>query len=54
MSEKDRERLHFMNPEEFFTFLEAPLEPAHEEATVGGTVQGESQVPAGDGRVGNE
>ena len=35
LSEKDRARLHFMSPEEFFTFLDAP-EPAAEETTIGG------------------
>ncbi|HXO39852.1 MAG TPA: type IV secretion system DNA-binding domain-containing protein [Thermoanaerobaculia bacterium] len=33
--EKDRTRLHFMSPEEFFTFLDAP-EPEAKETTVGG------------------
>jgi hypothetical protein len=33
--EKDRARLHFMSPEEFFTFLDAP-EPEAKETTVGG------------------
>jgi hypothetical protein len=33
--EKDRARLHFMSPEEFFTFLDAP-EPEGKETTVGG------------------
>ena len=33
--EKDRARLHFMSPEEFFTFLDAP-EPIAKETTVGG------------------
>jgi hypothetical protein len=33
--EQDRSRLHFMSPEEFFTFLDAP-EPAAKETTVGG------------------
>src|SRR5579863_2454180 len=33
--EKDRGRLHFMSPEEFFTFLDAP-EPEAKETTVGG------------------
>src|SRR5579863_29282 len=32
---QDRGRLHFMSPEEFFTFLDAP-EPAAKETTVGG------------------
>jgi Type IV secretion-system coupling protein DNA-binding domain len=32
---KDRQRLHFMSPEEFFTFLDAP-EPEAKETTVGG------------------
>jgi hypothetical protein len=35
VSDKDRERLHFMSPEEFFTFLDAP-EPEAKETTVGG------------------
>jgi hypothetical protein len=35
LPEKDRNRLHFMSPEEFFTFLDAP-EPAAKETTVGG------------------
>jgi hypothetical protein len=35
VEEKDRQRLHFMSPEEFFTFLDAP-EPAAKETTVGG------------------
>jgi hypothetical protein len=35
MGEKDRERLHFMSPEEFFTILDAS-EPAAQETTVGG------------------
>ncbi|HVT16690.1 MAG TPA: type IV secretion system DNA-binding domain-containing protein [Thermoanaerobaculia bacterium] len=35
VEEKDRGRLHFMSPEEFFTFLDAP-EPAATETTVGG------------------
>jgi hypothetical protein len=35
MGEKDRGRLHFMSPEEFFTFLDAP-EPVAKETTVGG------------------
>lgn len=35
VDEKDRERLHFMSPEEFFTFLDAP-EPEARETTVGG------------------
>ncbi len=35
VGEKDRARLHFMSPEEFFTFLDAP-EPAAQETTVGG------------------
>jgi hypothetical protein len=35
VGEKDRERLHFMSPEEFFTFLDVP-EPAATETTVGG------------------
>jgi hypothetical protein len=35
IDEKDRGRLHFMSPEEFFTFLDAP-EPAAKETTVGG------------------
>jgi hypothetical protein len=33
--EKERARLHFMSPEEFFTFLDAP-EPEAKETTVGG------------------
>jgi type IV secretion system coupling TraD/TrwB family protein len=33
--ERDRARLHFMSPEEFFTFLDAP-EPEAKETTVGG------------------
>jgi hypothetical protein len=35
LPEKDRERLHFMSPEEFFTFLDAPA-PEARETTVGG------------------
>jgi hypothetical protein len=35
VEEKDRGRLHFMSPEEFFTFLDAP-EPAAKETTIGG------------------
>jgi hypothetical protein len=35
LAEKERNRLHFMSPEEFFTFLDAP-EPAAKETTVGG------------------
>ncbi len=35
VGEKDRERLHFMSPEEFFTFLDVPPEPV-EEMTVSG------------------
>jgi hypothetical protein len=35
VEEKDRARLHFMSPEEFFTFLDAP-EPVAKETTVGG------------------
>jgi len=35
VEEKDRQRLHFMSPEEFFTFLDAP-EPEAKETTVGG------------------
>ncbi len=35
VAEKDRGRLHFMSPEEFFTFLDAPA-PAATETTVGG------------------
>jgi hypothetical protein len=35
IGEQDRARLHFMSPEEFFTFLDAP-EPAAKETTVGG------------------
>jgi hypothetical protein len=35
LPEKDRERLHFMSPEEFFTFLDAPA-PEAKETTVGG------------------
>jgi Type IV secretion-system coupling protein DNA-binding domain len=35
LGEKDRGRLHFMSPEEFFTFLDAP-EPEAKETTVGG------------------
>ena len=35
VSEDDRVRLHFMSPEEFFTFLDAP-ESAAKETTVGG------------------
>lgn len=35
VAEKDRARLHFMSPEEFFTFLDAP-EPEAKETTVGG------------------
>ncbi len=35
IEEKDRARLHFMSPEEFFTFLDAP-EPEAKETTVGG------------------
>src|ERR1700674_1547248 len=35
IGDKDRGRLHFMSPEEFFTFLDAP-EPAAKETTVGG------------------
>ena len=35
LPEQERNRLHFMSPEEFFTFLDAP-EPAAKETTVGG------------------
>jgi hypothetical protein len=35
LGDKDRGRLHFMSPEEFFTFLDAP-EPDAKETTVGG------------------
>jgi Type IV secretion-system coupling protein DNA-binding domain len=35
LGDKDRGRLHFMSPEEFFTFLDAP-EPEAKETTVGG------------------
>jgi hypothetical protein len=35
VEEKERVRLHFMSPEEFFTFLDAP-EPTAKETTVGG------------------
>ena len=35
VGEKDRRRLHFMSPEEFFTFLDTP-EPAAQETTIGG------------------
>lgn len=42
-----------MNPEEFFTFLDAPFEAAPEEMTVGGyKVKGE--VPAGARQGGSE
>jgi hypothetical protein len=35
LPENDRRRLHFMSPEEFFTFLDA-REPVAKETTVGG------------------
>ena len=35
LPEKDRSRLHFMSPEEFFTFLDAPASEA-KETTIGG------------------
>jgi len=43
---QDRGRLHFMSPEEFFTFLDAP-EPAAKETTVGGYKVKVKYRPAG-------